>query len=62
VCFYSSDIYPANYLLAITAPNEWPQWLRRFEQFRLASGLSEEKNEAKQISTLSYHNRRKTEV
>ena len=35
-------------------PDEWPQWLRRFEQFRLVSGLSEEKSEAKQISTLLY--------
>ena len=35
-------------------PDEWPQRLKRFEQFRLASGLSEEKNEGKQISTLLY--------
>ena len=35
-------------------PDEWPQWLKRFEQFRLASGLSEEKNRVKQISTLLY--------
>ena len=34
--------------------DEWPQWLKRFEQFRLASGLSEEKSEARQISTLLY--------
>ena len=23
-------------------PDEWPRWLKRFEQFRIASGLSEE--------------------
>jgi len=35
-------------------PDEWPQWLRRFEQFRFASGLSEEKSKAKKISTVLY--------
>jgi len=35
-------------------PDEWPQWLKRFEQFQLASGLSKEKHEVKQISILLY--------
>ena len=34
-------------------PDEWPRWIRRFEQFRLASGLSAESDD-RQISTLLY--------
>ena len=34
-------------------PDEWPQWKRRFEQFRLASGLSAE-GDVRQISALLY--------
>ena len=34
-------------------PDEWPRWRKRFEQFRLASGLSDD-GDAKQISTLLY--------
>ena len=34
-------------------PGIWPKWKQRFEQFRLASGLSEE-GAAWQISTLLY--------
>ena len=34
-------------------PEEWPKWIRRFEQFRLATGLKT-KSEEKQISTLIY--------
>ena len=34
-------------------PDEWPKWRRRFEQFRVASGLSKE-DEERQISTLLY--------
>ena len=34
-------------------PDEWSRWRRRFEQFRVASGLGEE-SPAKQISTLLY--------
>ena len=34
-------------------PDEWPHWKRRFEQFRLASGLSAE-GDTRQISTLLY--------
>ena len=35
------------------SPDEWPRWKKRFQQFRLASGLSEDSN-AKQVSTLLY--------
>ena len=34
-------------------PDTWPQWKRRFEQFRLAAGLDQE-DDAKQVSTLLY--------
>ena len=34
-------------------PDEWPQWKRRFEQFRLASGLLAEED-THQISALLY--------
>ena len=34
-------------------PDEWPKWRRRFEQFRVASGLSKE-DEERQASTLLY--------
>ena len=34
-------------------PDEWPHWLKRFEQFRIASGLSEE-SEKRQVNTLLY--------
>ena len=34
-------------------PEEWPRWKRRFEQFRVASGLKGEDPE-KQVSTLLY--------
>ena len=34
-------------------PDEWTRWKRRFEQFRLASGLSTESHD-RQISTLLY--------
>ena len=34
-------------------PDEWPRWKRRFEQFRLASGLSAEDDD-RQVSTLLY--------
>ena len=34
-------------------PDEWPCWKRRFEQFRLASGLSSE-DDSRQVSTLLY--------
>ena len=34
-------------------PEEWPKWKRRFEQFRIASGLAQE-DEKWQVSTLLY--------
>ena len=34
-------------------PDEWPKWRRRFEQFRIASGMAGESKE-RQISTLLY--------
>lgn len=34
-------------------PDNWPRWKRRFQQFRVASGLAGD-DEAKQISTLLY--------
>ena len=34
-------------------PDEWPQWKRRFEQFRLASGLPA-KDDDRPVSTLLY--------
>ena len=34
-------------------PEEWPRWNSRFEQFCLASGLSEESGD-RQVSTLLY--------
>ena len=34
-------------------PDEWSRWKRRFEQFRYASGLSQESGE-RQVSTLLY--------
>ena len=34
-------------------PNEWTRWKRRFEQYRVASGLVE-KGEACQVCTLLY--------
>ena len=32
---------------------EWPNWIRRFQRFRLASGLSE-KSSKNQVNTLVY--------
>ena len=34
-------------------PDEWPRWMRKFERFRIASGLCE-KSEANQVNTLIY--------
>ena len=34
-------------------PEEWPKWVRRFERFRIASGLKE-KDEETQVNTLLY--------
>ncbi len=37
----------------LKSPDEWPRWRKRFEQFRIASGLSSEDDE-RQVSTLLY--------
>ena len=34
-------------------PEEWPKWIRRFQRFRVASGLSEKSSE-NQVNTLVY--------
>ena len=34
-------------------PDEWRQWIRRSQQFRVASGLADE-DEPRQVSTLLY--------
>ena len=34
-------------------PDNWPKWKKRFEQFRVASGLATE-TEPRQVSTLLY--------
>jgi hypothetical protein len=36
-----------------TKPEEWPKWIRRFERFRIASGL-ELQSEEYQVNTLIY--------
>ena len=36
-----------------SSPDEWPKWRRRFEQFRVASGLCKE-DEERQVSMLLY--------
>ena len=48
------DFYSAVYdLYMIYDPDSWLSWRRRFEQFRVASGLSET-DESQQISMLLY--------
>ena len=42
-------------------PDDWPRWKRRFEQFRIASGIANDSN-AKQISTLLYCLRKEAEA
>ena len=37
----------------IQTPDDWPQWIARFNQFREAAGLAEESNE-EQVNTLLY--------
>ena len=39
--------------LNFQSPDEWPRWYHRFNQFHLASGLSEE-GKARQVCTLLY--------
>ena len=37
----------------VRAPNDWPCWKRRFEHFRIASGL-QGRSQIQQVSTLLY--------
>ena len=45
---------PPKHLTSQSVPDEWPCWRRRFEQFRNASGLSSDKDNVRQVSTLLY--------
>ena len=50
--------YPASVLqtpapFPFNSPDEWSKWKRRFEQYRIASGLAKEDDEH-QVSTLLY--------
>ena len=40
--------------LDFSCPEDWPRWIRRFERFRVASGLTA-KDEAIQVNTLIYN-------
>ena len=40
-------------ILQLRKPDEWPCWQKRFEQFRIASGLAAEEEEC-QVNTLLY--------
>ena len=44
---------PAIEAFDFSTPTEWPNWIRRFERFRKASGIAE-KSEESQIDTLIY--------
>lgn len=39
---------------SFSSPVEWPKWKRRFERFRIASGLTA-KSEEEQVNTLIYY-------
>jgi len=39
---------------SFTNPEEWPKWIRRFERYRLASGLNNKTAEV-QVNALIYH-------
>ena len=39
---------------SFTNPELWPKWIRRFERYRLASGLSNKSAEV-QVNALIYH-------
>ena len=49
---YNASLSPPAAFLFDT-PDLWPKWKRRFEQYRVASGLSKEAEE-RQVSTLLY--------
>jgi hypothetical protein len=38
---------------SFSSPSEWPKWKRRFERFRVASGLTS-RSEEEQVNTLIY--------
>ena len=40
-------------LFDFSKPDDWPKWIKRFEQYRVASGLSKD-SETRQVSTLLY--------
>ena len=42
---------PENF--TFTKPEEWPKWIKRFERFRIVSGLNK-KDETIQVNTLVY--------
>ena len=35
-------------------PEEWEKWIRRFERFRIASGIAIKQSEEAQVNTLIY--------
>ena len=45
--------YPVTFNFAKPAAGEWPKWIKRFEQYHVASGLSKD-SDARQVSTLLY--------
>ena len=44
---------PAIEAFDFSTPTEWPNWIRRFERFRNASGIADKSQES-QIDTLIY--------
>ena len=38
---------------SFSSPSEWPKWIRRFDRFRIASGLID-KSDVEQVNTLIY--------
>ena len=50
---YSASILQTPAPFPFNSPDEWPKWKKRFEQYRIASGLAKEDDE-RQVSTLLY--------
>ena len=50
---YSASILQTPAPFPFNSPDEWPKWKKRFEQYRIASGLAKEDDEC-QVSTLLY--------
>jgi len=42
---YSATVLQTPALFPFNSPDEWPKWKRRFEQYRVASGLAKEDDE-----------------